>query len=64
MDPNTPMKVRTLDVRVVDKNGLRDKASLKLTILDKNDNVPVFLKVSFSLAAHLLAVSPDVILCV
>ena len=57
-------KVRNLQARVLDKDGKRSKADLKLTILDKNDNVPVFLSVSVSVPRCVCVCVCVCVLCV
>ena len=41
MDPKTPEKIRALSVKVKDKAGLKDVATIRVKVLDKNDNVPI-----------------------
>ncbi|XP_025091433.1 protocadherin-like protein [Pomacea canaliculata] len=52
IDPNVKSKLYNLKVRVTDKGGLTADAIARITVLDKNDNEPIFDKAVFDVSAN------------
>ncbi|PVD31838.1 hypothetical protein C0Q70_07256 [Pomacea canaliculata] len=52
IDPKVKSKIYNLKVRVTDKGGLTTDGQVKITVLDKNDNEPIFDKAVFDVSAN------------
>nr|KAG5696676.1 hypothetical protein BaRGS_012045 [Batillaria attramentaria] len=52
IDPNKESQTYNMDIRVLDKDDERAKSKLRITVLDKNDNVPEFFARTYEMAAN------------